>query len=118
MVKKFKDYVKLIPKAIKNYDKILEGISNNESFKNGELTEEEAAEIIRRRVICSECPYLSTNVEGYKSNRAPHCVLCGCDEDFKTACLSCNCGIETYNKENSDNKMELKWKSFKTDSND
>ena len=37
--------------------------------------------------------------------------MCGCNKDFKTACLTCNCGIEAHNKNNDDN-LELKWKAF------
>ena len=109
------EYLKLVPEGIKNYDKVIEGVKNDKRFTKGLLSEEEASEIIRRRIICESCPFLSTNAIAagvYKSDRDDeHCIMCGCNKDFKTACLTCNCGIEAHNKNNDDN-LELKWKSF------
>lgn len=116
------EYLKLIPKGIKNADKLIEGIKNDSDFINGKLTKEEAEEIIRRRIICNECPFLSTNAVNnglYKTDRDDeHCSLCSCNKDWKTACLSCNCGIEEYNKQNPENKIDLKWTAFKKDKNE
>lgn len=116
-MKKIKDYIKLIPLGIKNFDKIVEGIKTDALFNSGKLTDEEASEIINRRIICDNCPFLSTNAiknNTYKSSRPDeHCSLCQCNKQYKTSCLSCNCGIEVYNEENPDNILELKWKAFK-----
>lgn len=113
---KILDYLKLIPKGIKNSSKIIEGIKNDSKFINGELSQEEAQEIINRRLICMTCPFMSRNaVENglYKTTRTDdHCSLCECNIDYKTACLTCNCGIEEHNKNNPSNPLDLKWKAF------
>lgn len=97
------------------------------------LPEDEQAEIIRRRLICAECPFNSVNAtkEGYVTSRLDaHCTLCGCTITRKTASLSSNCGIKCCNadgheectckkpallKFNIETKtnLELKWTEFK-----
>jgi hypothetical protein len=98
------------------------------------LPEDEQAEIIRRRFICSSCPFNSSNAVvklGYVSNRIDeHCVMCGCTITRKTASLESACGItccnaaplsdctckdknlQEYNRVNNVN-MEVKWKAYK-----
>ena len=113
------EYIKLVPKGVKNASKVIEGIKNDYDFVNGNLTKEEAEEIIRRRLICSSCPFMSTNavrIGVYKTERTDeHCTLCTCNINFKTACLSCNSGIEDHNEKNKENPLDLKWVAFKTE---
>lgn len=113
--------LRIILKGIKNFDKVLEGVMNKKSFTN--LSIENQEEILSRLATCANCPFNSINAnlskeyfnlfgEHYETKRSePHCALCGCIIEFKTACLSCNCGIEEYNRKNPLNKQELKWKS-------
>jgi hypothetical protein len=104
----------------------------------GMLPEEEQAEIVRRRLICAECPFNSINAKnnGYTSDRLDeHCVMCGCTIARKTASLSSACGIDCCNYEpttkcnckkpnlakyNNVNKtnLELKWDIFKKQSHE
>ena len=108
------DYFKLLPLGLKNFPQVVEGIVNSVKSQYGYLPKEEQDEIIRRRGICHLCPYMSKNTEGYESDRADeHCSLCFCNISLKTACLECRCGIEVYNQQNPDNKMELKWTNHK-----
>lgn len=118
-----KEYLKLLGKGILNLDKIVEGFINKADFKN--LPEEDQKIIIDRSAICASCPYNSENAKTsqeyfdlfgthYKTTRkTPHCSLCGCGLAAKVSCLSCNCGIESYNNTHKNNKIELKWKKVK-----
>ena len=115
---KIGEYLKLIPRALKNAEKIVEGIVNEVKLHNGSLPEDEQDEIIRRRVICIHCPFMSENAKlnpaiNYKSDRDDkHCIYCLCNIDFKTASLQSNCGIETYNIKNPNKPMALKWTRY------
>jgi hypothetical protein len=99
------------------------------------LPEEEQAEIVRRRLICAECPFnsdLAKQAGTYSSDRIDiHCIMCGCTIARKTASLSSACGItccnaeplqdctckpkglKEYNEKNNIN-MKVKWEAFKT----
>lgn len=102
------------------------------------LPEDEQAEIARRRFICASCPFNSSNAvsNGYKTDRFDeHCIMCGCTITRKTASLDADCGIDccnsdshsdctckdkkllTFNKTNKTN-MEVKWKAYKTKTDD
>lgn len=113
---KFLEYVKLLPTVFKNADKIVEGIVTNTKLKLGGLQEHEQDEIIRRRVICAGCPFNSKNAKElglYAGEReGEFCVNCNCEIDWKTACLTCNCGIEAYNSRNPNNQLPLKWEVY------
>lgn len=113
---RIKEYLKLIPKGLLNADKVIDGIRNNIKLENGELGEEIEDQIIARRLICSQCSFMSANqVKAgiYKTDRQDnHCTLCSCNIELKTSCLICNCGIEEYNKKNPENQLELKWKKI------
>lgn len=102
----------MLEKIIKNRKKILEGIKNNIKLEYGELPEKDIELIVKRRLICMECPFNSKNAEKdgwYASNRPDeHCTMCLCNISLKTACLSCECGIAEYNEKNNSN-MEIKW---------
>lgn len=102
------------------------------------LPEEQQVEIVRRRLICSECPFTSSNAvkDGYKSDRFDeHCTLCGCSINRKTASLSSACGIDCCNHTSvtdcgckrkglkefnitNNIKIEPKWTVFKPDENE
>lgn len=113
-----KDYLKLIPLALKNSPEIIEGIINTVKMNNGTLPEDEQEEIIRRRAICELCPFMSENakkdpLQNYQSSRLDkHCSMCGCNLELKTSSLESNCGIEIHNQQNPDNQMELKWTKY------
>lgn len=112
---KLGEYLKLIPRGIANIEKVVEGHINNVLLEYGSLPEAEREEIIKRRVICAGCPYMSVNAKekGYKSERVDeHCTMCGCPIEPKTASLDSNCGIEHYNKKNPNNRLPLKWTKF------
>jgi hypothetical protein len=113
------DYIKLIPKGLKNPGLILEGIVNNIKLNFGHLENHEKEEIIRRMFICQTCPFMSTNAaadpaQNYKSDRLDeHCTFCGCNLVLKTSSLGSNCGIEAYNQgTGKDNPLELKWTKY------
>jgi len=114
------DYLNIVKNGIKNGDKIIESLLISAKVKNGDITDEALAEILRRKEICASCSFNSENAKkerGYNSSIPfQHCTLCLCrigGEDTKEYCLSCNCGITELNKKNSDKPpMELKWKAF------
>ena len=121
---RYLEYLKLIPKGIPSMDSIVEGVINNVELHHKALPHAFKNEIIRRRIICTSCPFNNVNAKSsdeyfkltgkhYKSNRKKlHCSFCGCPINIKTASLSSNCGIEDWNNENKNNSLELKWKSF------
>jgi TPP-dependent indolepyruvate ferredoxin oxidoreductase alpha subunit len=121
---KIEEFLKLIPKAMSNPLQIIEGIRNDIKFNNKNLKEEELDEIVRRRLICNNCPLNSINAKEskeysdlfnghYSTNRTDfHCSICSCNIDLKTASLSSNCGLEYYNENNKD-IQELKWTKYK-----
>lgn len=107
------DYLKLVPLGLKNPKEIVEGIINNVKFENEGLPQDIMEEIVRRRVLCSGCPFMSKNAEiitGHKYNREEQfCTLCSCQIKAKTASLSSGCGAITYNERHPENLQEIKW---------
>ena len=105
------ELLNLIPKAFKNADKIIEGVVNTVKLELNTLPQDQQDEIVRRRVICATCPLQSENAttDGWYTSDLPftHCTVCKCNINAKTACLSCNCGLELL-KDN----QELKWTSY------
>lgn len=124
---KFTEYLKLIPRGLPNAGQILESIVKDVQMKLGRLPEEQQKEIIRRRLICQTCPFMSKNAKtsleyrlltgaNYDTDRLDeHCSFCGCELNMRTRALSSNCGIETWNKSNPKNQLPLKWTKFKED---
>lgn len=116
------EYLKLMIEGLKHPDDVIEGWVNDAKLENGNLSDDETTEIIRRRKICEECPFMSRNAikaGNYSSNRTDdHCIHCKCPIKKKTACLNCNCGIENYNRLVKKEAMPLKWTSYKPDKND
>lgn len=110
------DYIKLIPLGLKNPWQVLEGIVNNVKLDHGNLSQDIQEEIIRRRVICKSCPFMSKNVEhltGIKfSRKEDFCTLCSCPILTKTASMSSSCGAATYNANHPENLQEVKWDSY------
>ena len=121
---KLTEWIKLVPKALKNPDKILEGWINDIKLEHGDLPEDKIEEILKRRAICKECPLNSINAKtskeykelfgfNYTTEREElHCSICSCPIKQKTASLSSNCGLETYNENNPNNIQELKWTKY------
>lgn len=117
----FADYMKLLKQGVKNADKIVEGISLKTLNAFNLLNDNDKQRISDRMDICVNCPYNSRNARvsseyleltglPYATGRTElHCALCGCVIEFKTACLTCNCGIETWNQLHPSKKQELKW---------
>lgn len=118
---KISKYLSLIPKGLSNPGQILEGWLTDAQLNNGLLTSEQEEKILLRRSICASCPYNSTNAitsaeykelygKNYKNELDyDHCSICSCPLAKKTSCLSCLCGLTTYNDENPDNFQNLKW---------
>lgn len=114
---KLLELIKLVPRALKNPEAILEGWINDVKLHHGNLPDDEIAEIIRRRSICEGCPFLSSNAVAnelhYKTDRTDnHCIMCGCPITKKTASLQSNCGIEYYNEQNPNAQLPLKWTAY------
>src|SRR6185437_16497077 len=111
---KWVEYLKLLPKGFTNGEKIIEGWSNEIKLQFGTLEEDEREEILRRRVICNACPFNSINAQSspeykelygvnYKTNREDlHCAHCSCPISSKTASLTSDCGITSYNLSHKD----------------
>ena len=113
----FFEYLKLIPKGIANPEQIIEGLVNNIKLENKTLPEDKVAEILRRRLICAGCVYMSKNREKldpeFKSKRKESfCTLCSCPIISKTASLDSSCGALIYNKQHPDDLKEVKWTKY------
>lgn len=119
---KLSEYLKLLPNGLANISDVLKGFINDKTLDT--LPEDKRDEIIRRRIICSECPFMSENAKTsqdfkdfsgsyYRSQRDDHhCTHCGCPISTRTASLDSNCGIEKYNKSHPDKQLPLKWSSY------
>jgi hypothetical protein len=113
------EYIKLLPKGIKNYDKIWDGFINEVKAQFNTLPEDEQKVIATRRGICAVCPFNSSNavsnpILNYTTDRIDeHCIMCGCNLHVKTTSLISNCGIEEYNQTHPNKPMELKWVAYK-----
>lgn len=124
---KFSEYLSLIPKGLKNPEALIEGWANEIKLQFGTLREDEREEILRRRVICNTCPFNSINAKAspeykelygvnYKTNREDlHCAHCSCPVASKTASLTSDCGITSYNAIHQDKQIDLKWKVYKNE---
>ncbi len=56
----------------------------------------------------SHCLYCEFNSSKGCINALSRCTACGCPLLQKSKCLSCKCGIDTYNESHIE-KKELKW---------
>jgi hypothetical protein len=119
-MKLFTEYLELVRNGIKNGDKIIEALMVSAQVKNGKISDEALAEIMRRKEICAGCQFNSDNAKRDRNYNSylpfTHCTLCKCrigGNDTKEYCLTCNCGALAWNERNPDKKpMELKWKAF------
>lgn len=109
---KWLEYIKLIPKGLKNPEKVLEGVVNNATFSS--LPEDQQEEIIRRRLLCASCPNSSENKQGAKQKGFPYCTLCSCPLNTKSASLSSDCGAKTYNERHPEDPQPVLWEAYKT----
>lgn len=121
------EYINLVVRGIPHTKQVLEAVIKDVQLKYNTLPENERAEIIRRRLICKDCPFMSRNAETSteylnltgkhydKLRRVEHCSFCGCGIETRTAGLSSDCGVETWNKKHPDNQIPLKWTKFYTD---
>lgn len=121
---KYLEYIKLLPKGLANIDKVFEGIVNETKLKYKTLSEDQQAEIIKRRVICQACPLNSINAleskeykdlfgVNYNTKRdSLHCSICSCDIALKTSSLGSDCGLSYYNETHPDNIQELKFTKY------
>lgn len=112
-MRSLKDYIKLIPAGFANADKIVEGIYNN--VIHDSLPEDQQEEIIRRRVICAGCPFMSGNNPNPKGG--DHCTLCGCPIKTKTASLHAECGAASYNKQHPNSPLPIRWEKYESSKN-
>lgn len=111
------EYLALIPGGLKNIGNVVEGLRNQIKMEYGNIPQEDSDEIVRRRLICNDCPFMSKNAVKngtYFTKRVDeHCTMCGCPLDTRTASLHAPCGIDTYNQKNPNNQLPLKWDKFK-----
>lgn len=121
---KLTEYLSLIPKGLPNAGEIVSALTNEVYLKYNKLPEDEKEEILKRRVICETCPFNSQNAKSsqeyksltgsnYKTNRTDlHCSFCGCGIKTRTAGLGADCGISTWNKDNPNKQLPLKWTKY------
>lgn len=64
-----------------------------------------------RLEICKTCEFNSTPGKVTVYSR---CKACGCPLIQKSKCLSCNCGIHTYNELHPGNPIPVKWTALIT----
>lgn len=118
------EYIKLIPKGIPHSLDILESIVNGARMKLGNLPKDQLEEIVRRRFICSTCPFMSKNAttspeylsltgNSYTTERTDeHCAFCGCSTSMRTRALDAVCGASSWNDDHPDNEISLKWTKY------
>lgn len=123
---KLLEWAKLAIKGLPHLDDIVSGVINDVKFQHGNLPEDQQEEIARRRLICRTCPLNSFNAKTsqeyfdlygkhYKSDRNDlHCSICSCNISLKTASLESDCGITSYNQNNLDKQIPLKWEKYES----
>jgi len=124
---KITEYFDLFLKGVPHSKEILDSIVKNVQIKMNTLPEDQKEEIIKRRLICETCPFMSRHAPTspeYKAltgrhykvyRRGDHCSFCGCGIEMRTASLDSDCGIETWNSANADKKIPLKWTKYNKD---
>lgn len=125
MLAKFKEIVSMISKGLSNPELVLDGWIMDAKLQNNNLDDEELTEILRRRAICSTCPFMSFNAKTSKEYKevvgisygttleTEHCSFCSCPIKQKTASLNSECGITSWNLKNLDKKLPLRWDVYK-----
>lgn len=111
---KMLEYLSLVPKGLKNPSQVAEGVYNSVRMEYGSLPKDQKEEIIRRRLLCASCPFMSANREGYNTSRKDqHCTLCSCPIKTKTASLDSSCGAKTYNERHPEDPQPVLWEAYK-----
>jgi len=114
---KLTEYLALIPKGIKHPRELASGWLNVAREELGALPDDQLEEVVRRRMICNECPYASQNAvkTGYKSSRTDsHCTLCACPLKAKTASMISSCGIKYWNETHPTEQLDIKWGPYES----
>lgn len=123
---KLSEYLSLLPRGLKNPEKVLEGITNEIKLHYNTLPEDQKNEILRRRAICEGCPFMSENAikseeyfkmtgHHYETKRTDkHCSSCGCPLQTKTASLATDCGLTVLNEKFPDKAVPLKWLKYQS----
>ena len=63
---KVDEYLALIPKGLKKFPELLDGVKNQALMDLNMMPKEKAFIILDRRNICKKCPYMSKNaVNGF-----------------------------------------------------
>ena len=119
---KLTEYINLIGKGLSNPSEVIEGWINVAREELGTLPEDQLEEVVRRRLICSECPFMSVNASkltDYKSQREDaHCTLCSCPIKSKTASMSSFCGAKHWNETHTKHSpLDIKWVAYESDKN-
>lgn len=114
---KLLELIKLLPKGLENPKQVIEGFMNNIKLEHGSLPEDQAEEILRRRLICAGCQFMSENAKllsDFKTSRTdPFCVLCSCPISSKTASLDSSCGAKHWNEKHPNHtSLEVKWETY------
>ena len=111
---KLGEYIKMFGKGLAHPQQVVEGITNSVKMEYGLLPEDEQEEIIRRRLICSECPMMSKNRENFTTTRTEDfCTLCSCPILTKSASLNSSCGAKTYNERHPEDPKPVLWEAYK-----
>lgn len=113
------EYLKLIPKAMHNPEEVISGWKNVVKEELGILPDDILEEVVKRRLICGACPFMSANAmeKGiYKTDRKEnHCILCSCPIKGKTAAMDAACGAKFYNSTHPDQEqLEVKWLPYES----
>lgn len=123
---KWKEWINLIPEGVKNLSGVVDGILTDAAITLHLMDEDKRDEIVKRRIICAGCPFMSERAKTsqeylevtghhYKTKRTDeHCSFCGCPIKTRTASLSANCGISSWNKKNPEKQLPLKWEAYKS----
>lgn len=116
------EYLKLIPKGLQNPLEVIQGVINAVKMRHGTLPQDEQNEIVRRRLICESCPFVSSRAvnspeyadifgKRYETDRPElHCSACGCPVESKTSSLGSECGLSSNEKTKH---LPLKWTKYK-----
>lgn len=116
---KLTEYLSLIAKGIENPAEVAQGWINLVREELGTLPEDQLEEVVRRRLICKECPFMSENAArlvAYKTKRTDsHCTLCSCPIKTKTASMISVCGAKSYNESHPKNEpLPVRWKDYES----
>lgn len=117
---KLREYLNLLPAALKHPKEVIDGWINVVKLETGNLPQDEVEEIVRRRLICGQCPYMSENAKklvNYKTSRKEqHCTLCSCPIAAKTSSFDTVCGAQYYNETHPDKPpLEVRWTIYEKD---